>query len=919
MSITTKSNLACAGLLLSTILLGCGDSKTSAEHLTEAKVAFQNGKSNAAIISLKNILKIEKNNAEARFLLGIIYVKEGLWQNAQKELVRAAESGYKQDALYSSLAKVYYNLEDSASIEELFTQSEKFSKKAALKANVFLAMSYLKDNDLPRSDVTLTDLLAVNDNSEYYQLAQAVQYWSQANPEKALEIVIDIIANNPNFPEAFEYQAYFLNTLGKPLEASDSFSSYLDIHPGASQIRLRYMMSLADASKFMKAEEQADLLMVISSNNPLVNQVKAQGRLIEGDFEAAKEFSEIALKNKTDLIGATIIAGYSSYKLGQLEVAYGHLRRLKNNLSLQHPARRLLSAIALELGYLDEAYNEIEKASPAELDVDFLSLSSSQLFKKGDLVKASNLLDKAQELDPLNSQLSYQKGLLKIVNNDPESIHFLEQALKSNPDFEQAISLLVMEHLKSNRFDEALEVSRASAKSNFLLSKTLEGITYKMQGNFALAEDAFNEVLKEKPTNTLALFNLGNIAESNTDMEKAVELYQKVLMVDNSNAPTIKAIYRIGEDEKYSVLVDKYLVELAESKQYAEVESIILAGFHMRSNKMLEAKSVLAKSLKNNPKSFSLAIVEVKRLAFEREYETALKKLDELILLFPHSLQARMLKVAILNQNNKTSDAIQELERVVEMGIGSDRETLELVFLYLKNGNIEKASQLFSTVPNLSNASSQYNVIKGKVLLAQGQYSQAIRYLKPVFDAAPSAPILLDLVLALQKLNKVDDALTLISAFQKQFKLPIELMLKKAELYSINEPEKALKIYNRLAKETNEHYVMLNNIAYVYLRKNELSKAQQYSKRALEKAEKVPAVINTYGLILLEQGNIEESIEYLKKAYDIDINNHNYLVHYIQALFANKESKLVEKLLYKVDKEKLNNDSLIRLATVRTN
>jgi tetratricopeptide (TPR) repeat protein len=109
---------------------------------------------------------------------------------------------------------------------------------------------------------------------------------------------------------------------------------------------------------------------------------------------------------------------------------------------------------------------------------------------------------------------------------------------------------------------------------------------------------------------------------------------------------------------------------------------------------------------------------------------------------------------------------------------------------------------------------------------------------------------------------------------------------------------------------------MLNNIAYILLLQNDLSSAFDYAKMALSKAPNVPAVINTYGLIALAKSNVPEAVEYLSKAYKADINNHNYLVHYIQALFADKQYSLVDSLLLKVDKKILSSNSLARLATV---
>jgi putative PEP-CTERM system TPR-repeat lipoprotein len=916
MYINTKSKLAVQVLLLTTILLGCGDNTTSAEYIKEARTALNDGKNSEAIINLKNVLKSEKNNAEARFLLGSIYAQQGLWIEAEKELSRAKEYGYVQEELFLLLAKSHYNMSDSAAVKDLLVYSGEFSDKTTTAVKAFLAMAYLKENDLPRGKIALADLLATDFVSKYILLGQALQLGSEDKLEEALAAIDDLLVSNPGFTEALEYQGYLLYTAQRAEESAQSFSLYLNIHPQAEQIRLRYMMSLVSAAKFEEAEEQADILIAIYPKNPLVNQVKAQNRLIEGDFLGAKQFSELALRSKADLLGSIIIAGYSSYKLGQQEMAYSHLSKVRDRLSLQHPARRLLSAISLELGYIDESYEDIKNSPNDDLDIAFLSLSSSQLFKQGDLEKAGYLLDKAQEMEPFSGQLAYQKGVLKMAVNDPESISFFEQAIQSNPEFEQAISLLVMEHLKQKRFDDALKVARSAVDNNIVLSKTLEGVTYKMKGDLILAEQAFNEVLKHDQKNILALFNLGNIAESNDNITVAVTLYQQVLMIDNENTSAINAMYRIGENDKYNALVNERLTELVEIKEHSATETLILVGFYMRDNKVVPAKSVLTKSLEKNPDDFSLRIVQAKMLAFEGEGELALEKLDQILLSFPKALEARKLKVAIFNGKKQSFDTVKEQEIIVKQGLGGENERLNLVFLYIQNNNLEKASQLFSTLPDLSNVSPKYNVVKGKLAFMEANFTQAIRYLKPAYERVPSAPILIDLVDAMQKSNQEKEALALIVAFEENHELTIELMLKKAELYTLKEPEKALAIYERIAQKTNNHFAMLNNIAYILLLQNDLPSAFDYAKKALSKAPNVPAVINTYGLIALAKSNVPEAVKYLSKAYKVDINNQNYLVHYIQALFVDKQYSLVDSLVLKVDKKMLSSDSLARLATV---
>jgi len=898
-------------------LVSCSQDKTTEEYLNDAQTYLQQNKTAEAIISLKNVLKVDANDVQARFLLGKSYINQGNWLIAEKELSRAKKYNYDIELVYPLLAEAYSHLEDGIGIEQLLKD---IADNKALEQTLryFLAVTYIYEGEEILALGELDNVVGLDVDSVYGQLGQAWLYTLRKQFDEAIGVVDKLINSDGYESIVLDLKAKTYFTANNMELAANSLKDYLQLRPLDNQSRLMYAMALAASSNLAEAEKQADLFLTISPNNPLINMVKAQSRLVAEDYAGAKQFAEVALKNKGDLTGAAIIAGYSYYKLGQPERAYSHLKKIKNQLSLLHPARRLLTAISIELGYIDESYEDIENATDGELDASFLSLSSSQLFKQGDVDKAANVLDKAQQLEPLNGQLAYQQGLLKMSVNDPESIRFFEQAIKSNPESEQVISLLIMEHLKQKNFDEALKVARSTLDSNFVLSKTLEGVTYKMQGEYALAENAFNDILSKDQENILALFNLGNIAESKNDIATAIKLYLKVLTVDTSNAPTINAIYRIGKTDEHKALVNEKLTELVKNSEYSPNESLILLGFYMRDEKVAEATSVLTQSLDKNPESFPLRIVEARLLAFEDKGELALKKLDQLLISSPNALQARKLKIAILNARKQNFDTVQEQELIVKMGLGGNNEVLNLVFLYIQNNNLEKANQLFSKLPDMSNISPKYEVIKGKLAFMKENFTQAIHYLKPAYERIPSAPILIDLVQAMQNTNQADEALALIVGFEKNNELTIELILKQAELYTEKEPDKALAIYERLAKKTNEHYVVLNNIAYVLLVQKKLPEALSYSKKALSKAENVPAVINTYGLIQLEAGNVSEAVQYLHKAYKANINNQNYLVHYIQALFVDKQYSLVESLLLKVDKNMLSSESLARLAIVQS-
>ena len=91
-----KTKLAASAVVVSSVLLLTGGLAScsrgdSPEQLVAEAVKYQKqGDRKAAIIQLKNALQKKPDDAEARFLLGSIYIETGEALSAEKELRRAA-------------------------------------------------------------------------------------------------------------------------------------------------------------------------------------------------------------------------------------------------------------------------------------------------------------------------------------------------------------------------------------------------------------------------------------------------------------------------------------------------------------------------------------------------------------------------------------------------------------------------------------------------------------------------------------------------------------------------------------------------------------------------------------------------------------------------------------------------------------
>jgi cytochrome c-type biogenesis protein CcmH/NrfG len=90
--------------MASLILSGCGETLTDAEYLARARDYQEKGEINSSTIELKNALKVNLDNIEARWMLGNIYLDSGKGPAAEKELTRAMELGMAPEAVVVPLA-----------------------------------------------------------------------------------------------------------------------------------------------------------------------------------------------------------------------------------------------------------------------------------------------------------------------------------------------------------------------------------------------------------------------------------------------------------------------------------------------------------------------------------------------------------------------------------------------------------------------------------------------------------------------------------------------------------------------------------------------------------------------------------------------------------------------------------------------
>ena len=124
--------------LISVSLPGCGrfSNATPEELIQRAKDKQAKGDISGGIIELKNAVQKDPNNAQARFLLGTLYVHAKQGNAAEKELTKARDLGYDQEALKLPLGEALLLVRDYKRLLEEIQPAEKTS--AINKAKIWV-------------------------------------------------------------------------------------------------------------------------------------------------------------------------------------------------------------------------------------------------------------------------------------------------------------------------------------------------------------------------------------------------------------------------------------------------------------------------------------------------------------------------------------------------------------------------------------------------------------------------------------------------------------------------------------------------------------------------------------------------------------------------------------------------------------
>lgn len=816
-------------------LIGC-NSQSKEDLLKEGVKLSGEGNPSGAVVLFKNALEKDPNYFEARYQLGVAYLKTSKFQKAENEFQKVLLQDPKNPEVLIQLAEIYLNTNRAdqavAEIEKYLSTASKTSKALDL-----MGRAQAQAGNAAKSEALFREAMALNPGDLDPALGLAQLLGSGNRFDEARSVLEDLVQKFPENTLPWFTLARIELAAGQPAKALELYRKIAEIAP--SNIEARYMagaiaLDLGDVESGLALAAQ---LKTQFPEHPVGARLKGMALYRKGDFSNALVELQNSVKGMPDLIGYYFL-GLSYTKLEQFELA---LNQFQKALSIQpgHQQSRLMVATTLfQQKRFDDCISETIKVLDQSPENGYAyNLRGNARMAKGEFDQAMEDFDKAIALDPSLAEPHLKKGLFNLAKGNAGLAEAdLVKALQVEPGNLNSRLLLASYYLRQQNFNDALSTLKKG-----LAQKPEDAMVYNYMASAlfsqkkpAEAVEALNKAKAVKPDYFAPYFNLAGYYAATSEPNKALDEYRGVLKVDAQN---IQAHLRLAAQQE--LMGDKAgaLAAFEGARQTGKVEGFLaLAGYQMRSGAQDKALEILKEAYGAHPGD------------------------------------SRVLEVygEFLVRKNLLPEAFKVFEQLdlVQAGKG----TPYLISIHLRNSAPDKAIALAQSKIDEAPDKPFGYLLMASVQARLDHKDKAEAILKKGIETVrENIPLRMELAASLTRKGDSASAIKIYEAIEVENPRFVPASFALGTLHDIGGDKKlALKKYKEVLAKAENYTPALNNLAYLYAENyGDLKEALDLALRAYRTSPSEPSVMDTLGYVLTKNGKAQEAVPLLEKASEL--------------------------------------------------
>ena len=608
------------------------------------------------------------------------------------------------------------------------------------------------------------------------------------------------------------------------------------------------------------------------SEDPRVHLGRARLAFAAGDFAAAQAEAEGAVARQPGLVEALLLLGEARRLKGDPEAALAPFQEVLGGANrrpgITVRARLGLAAALLALGRDAEAESEVAAVRKVAPDLPLAAYLQVVIqVRRQDFGEARRTLDAAAPALGEFPPAQFLFGLVAFAEGELETARsWLTRHLSAQADNLPARKLLAATLLQLNAPKDALrelEPARSAAPDDPQVLMLL-GNAYLRTGQAREASALLQRAAELAPQDPRVLSQLavshlatGKRDEALTALNATLDLGADASMIGYALA---FAQLRAGAFEEALKIAQDLRQRFPQSVIAANLEGAAQAAL----GRMEEAQAAFEAVLDIDPQfheaRFNLAALKARAgdfAAAEAEYQTVLTAEES-------NAEAMLGLAALANRGGDAAGAEAWLRKAVKADPDAVKPSLALADYHATQADLAAAEDVIESLAARHPRNPQVLQALGRVQMQSGKPAAAVRTFQRLVEASGRSAA-------------------------------ARLLLAEAQL-GAGDLAAAQRTYEVLKGSAGDNPVVWNNLAWLYQQADD-SRAVAHGERALALAPGQPAIMDTLGWILLEEGQLDRAADLLGQAHEAAPGAGEIAYHYAVALHKKGDDAAARALL----------------------
>jgi putative PEP-CTERM system TPR-repeat lipoprotein len=856
-------------------LTGCDYFRGVPERIQRAEQLLSQSQFRSAAIELKNVIEKEPNNPQARLMLAEIAVHMADPQSAQRDLEIARAQG--ADAARVNDVEIRVLLAIGKYEGALSKLNDATYVLAEPRRSLYAARANMGVQRYAAALELFTSVSNADAKSRDAELGAIEARAALGEVDAALQQLQEILQREPTNAQAWSLQGMLQARRGLVEQALASFDNahrhadkQLTVKQHADVLSMSVELQLGRRNVAGAEQALANLNKVLPGTL-MTRLLQSRIAVVKQDYPAAAAELQRIVRAAPDVAPAQFLLGMVLLQQNNINQAEQHLSRAVA-LAPQHlEARKLLAQAQLRL---DRPQAAIQSLMPA-------------LDDPGVDLQIHGLLGLAEK----------QAGL------ESNSIDYLRQALAEQPQNDNRRLELATAYVRASKYDEAITLLRGITDTKLEAQRAamLAAALARTKGP-ASARAELESQLARSPKNMALLGVVADFYGQSGQPQRGIDLLSTALR-DRPHATSLL----ISRARLLTMRGDVTGAERDLKAALAQNESdrnvlMALADLAYRRGDVSSSMSWLERMSKAEPDSIQIELLKARVLLSAKQpaaAQQATELLNKLVLAHSERSDIRSAVARLYVSAGRYEEALAQLraaaaiakqDSAIQLEIARTQVALsqfddaratvaELVrqsptllpavamasWLDIERGANDAAVARIAALRKQQPNDARVAAAEGEILMAAARPGPAAQSFESAFRTQPSIDMAMKTYLA-RTAARLPEPAGLLQSYVEKFPHDAAARGALAQAYQQQgDARRAIAQYEALTSDGIASPVVLNNLAWLYSEAGD-ARALPVARQAAALAPNSPAVIDTLGWILVNQGQYAEAVTVLRSA-----------------------------------------------------